>query len=116
MKGLVPNNIYIEFDCTNKDIQDLSVPMFMKAVEGMISDYILMVPNAELGAHLGKPVTINFDEVMKAPPPVLKAIRRIFLERMVNNIKLPEGSIIYGTSNLGAEGLGDLLQAHQRIR
>ena len=114
LKTLVPGNIYIEFDCTNKDIQDLSVPMFMKAVEGMISDYVLMVPNAELGAHLGKPVTINFDELLKAPPPVLKGVRRIMLERMVNNIKLPEGSIIYGTSNLGAEGLGDLLPAHQR--
>ena len=116
-KGLIachPDHIYVEFDCTNKDIQDLSVPKFMTAVEGMISDYCAFVPNEELGAHLGKKVIINFDEFMKAPEPVKKGVRRIMLERKVNGITLPEGSIIYGTSNKGAEGIGDLLAAHQR--
>tara|TARA_R100000654_G_scaffold61050_1_gene87927 strand:- start:5784 stop:6890 length:1107 start_codon:yes stop_codon:yes gene_type:complete len=111
---LRPDNIYVEFDCTNKDIQDLSGPKFMKAAEGMISDYIQFVPNAELGAHLGKPITLNFDELFKAPEPVKKGVRRIMLERKVGNLELPDGSLIYGTSNLGAEGLGDVLQAHQR--
>ncbi len=111
---LRPDNIYVEFDCTNKDIQDLSGPKFMKAAEGMISDYIEFVPNAELGAHLGKPITLNFDELFKAPEPVKKGVRRIMLERKVGSLKLPEGSLIYGTSNLGSEGLGDVLQAHQR--
>lgn len=109
-----PDHIYVEFDCTNKDIQDLSVPKFMAAVEGMISDYCAFVPNEELGAHLGKKVMINFDEFLKAPDPVKRGVRRIMLERKVNSITLPEGSIIYGTSNKGAEGLGDLLAAHQR--
>lgn len=109
-----PNHIYVEFDCTNKDIQDLSVPKFMERVGDMISDYVEFVPNAELGAHLGKPVIINFDEFLKAPEPVKKGVRRVMLERMVNGITLPEGSIVYGTSNLGSEGVGDSLQAHQR--
>tara|TARA_R110001583_G_scaffold24200_8_gene88543 strand:- start:6830 stop:7942 length:1113 start_codon:yes stop_codon:yes gene_type:complete len=116
-RGLIerhPDHVYVEFDCTNKDIQDLSVPKYMAAVEGMVSDYCAFVPNEELGAHLGKKLIINFDEVLKAPLPVQKGVRRIWLERMVNGIALPEGSIIYGTSNLGAEGLGDLLAAHQR--
>jgi hypothetical protein len=109
-----PNHLYVECDCTNKDIQDFSVPKFMQRVGDMISDYVEFVPNAELGAHLGKPVIINFDEFLKAPEPVKKGVRRIMLERMVNGIKLPEGSIVYGTSNLGSEGVGDTLQAHQR--
>ena len=109
-----PKHIYVEFDCTNKDIQDLSVPKFMERVGDMISDYVEFVPNAELGAHLGKPVIINFDEFLKAPEPVKKGVRRVMLERMVNGITLPEGSIVYGTSNLGSEGVGDSLQAHQR--
>jgi len=109
-----PNHVYVEFDCTNKDIQDLSVPKFMQRVGDMISDYVEFVPNSELGAHLGKPVIINFDEFLKAPEPVKKGVRRVMLERMVNGIKLPEGSIVYGTSNLGSEGVGDSLQAHQR--
>jgi len=114
LKERHPDHVYVEFDCTNKDIQDLSVPKFMKAAEDMISDYVEFVPNAELGAHLGQKVIINFDEFLKAPQPVQKGVRRIMLERMVNSIALPEGSIIYGTSNLGSEGLGDILPAHQR--
>jgi hypothetical protein len=114
LKTLLPDHIYVEFDCTNKDIQDVSAPKFMKKVENMISDYVEFVPNAELGAHLGVPVIINFDELFKAPDPVKKAVRRIMLERMVGTIKLPEGSIIYGTSNLTSEGLGDTLPMHQR--
>ena len=109
-----PDHIYIEFDCTNKDIQDLSTPKFMKAVEDMVSDYVEFVPNSELGVHLGKPVIINFDEFMKAPPPVKKGVRRIMLERKVGNIDVTPDSIMYGTSNLAAEGLGDNLPAHQR--
>lgn len=114
LKALNPDHVYVEFDCTNKDIQDLSAPKFVKAVEGMISDYVEFVPNAELGAHLGVPVIINFDEFFKASQPVQKGVRRIMLERMVGTIKLPEGSIVYGTSNMGSEGLGDVLPAHQR--
>ena len=114
LEQALPNHVYIEFDCTNKDIQDLSAPKFMKKMENMISDYVEFVPNAELGAHLGVPVIINFDEFFKAPDPVKKGVRRIMLERKVGNITLPEGSIIYGTTNMGSEGLGDALPAHQR--
>lgn len=109
-----PNHIYVECDCTNKDVQDFSVPKFMQRVGDMISDYVEFVPNAELGAHLGKPVIINFDEFLKSVEPVKRGVRRIMLERMVNGIKLPEGSIVYGTSNLGSEGVGDSLAPHQR--
>ena len=114
LKAELPDHIYVEFDCTNKDIQDLSAPRFMKRVEDMISDYVEFVPNAELGAHYGKKVIINFDEFHKASKPVQKGVRRIMLERMVGTIPLPEGSIVYGTSNLSSEGLGDALPAHQR--
>jgi hypothetical protein len=114
LKEKFPTHIYVEFDCTNKDIQDLSAPQFMKRVGDQISDYVEFVPNAELGAHLGKPVIINFDEFLKSMEPVKRGVRRVMLERMVNGIKLPEGSIVYGTSNLGAEGVGDSLAPHQR--
>ena len=114
LKRQLPGHTYVEFDCTNKDVQDLSVPRFMDKVADMISDYVEFVPNAELGAHLGKPIILNFDEFFKAVEPVKRGVRRIMLERMVNGIELPEGSIVYGTSNLGAEGVGDALAAHQR--
>lgn len=109
-----PDHTYIEFDCTNKDVQDLSVPKFMQALEDHISDYVEFVPNSELGVHLGKPIILNFDEMGKASPTLKKGTRRVYHERAVNGIKLPEGSIVYMTSNLGSEGLGDGMPAHQR--
>ena len=114
LKEKFPGHTYVEFDCTNKDIQDLSAPKFIERVGDHISDHVEFVPNAELGAHLGTPVIINFDEFLKSMEPVKRGVRRIMLERMVNGIKLPEGSIVYGTSNLGAEGVGDSLAPHQR--
>lgn len=114
LKKMFPNHVYVEFDCTNKDVQDMSAPKFMKAVEKQISDYVSMVPNEELGVHLGVPVILNFDEFFKASKPVQKGSRRVMLERMVGTLALPEGSIVYGTSNLGSEGLSDSLPAHQR--
>jgi hypothetical protein len=109
-----PQNTHIDFDCTNKDIQDLTAPQFKKKLEEHISDYVEFVPNAELGVHLGVPVTINFDEFKKASDPVRKGVRAFMLEREICGVPLPEGSIIYGTSNLSEEGLGDVLLPHQR--
>jgi hypothetical protein len=40
----------------------------------------------------------------------------IIYERRVGNYHLPEGSIVFGCTNLGVEGLGDTLQAHLRNR
>ena len=114
LKKKFPDHIHVEFDCTNKDIQDLSAPKFMQKLEGMVSDYVSFVPNEELGVHHGKPIILNFDEIAKALEPVKKAVRRVMLERMINTLKLHPDSIVYGTTNLAQEGLGDMFQAHQR--
>ena len=108
------DHVYINFDCTNKDIQDLSAPQFEQKVADEICAKVRFVPNAEMGVHLGVKVIIDFDEFKKAPPPVQRAIRGFMLIRTICGITLPEGSIIYGSSNLGAEGLGDVLLPHQR--
>ncbi|MGA1785183.1 MAG: hypothetical protein ACO39R_07380, partial [Pontimonas sp.] len=52
----------------------------------------------------------------KANPSVKLAVNRTMLERTVGNTPLPAGSIVFATTNLGAEGVGDLLKAHTRNR
>ena len=52
------------------------------------------------------------DEYGKANPSVKNALLRDMLERN----RFPEGSIIFATTNLGAEGVGDLLPPHARNR
>lgn len=108
----LPDHMPVYFDCTTKDLGDILVPA-VGEVNGEAS-YVRFVPNEEFGIHHGKPVVLMFDEFGKANPAVKQGVRRVLLERMVGSTPLPEGSIVIATTNLGAEGVGDLLAAHQR--
>lgn len=78
--------------------------------------YTVYAPNEAFGIHLGKPVIIMLDELLKGKRSVIDAGLRLCLERQLGNIKLHPDSIIFATSNLDEEGLGDLLLPHQRQR
>lgn len=109
----LPNHVPLYFDSTTKDIGDLMVPMIEKIDEAGIVRYAL---NEELGFHYDKPVILMIDEFGKANPAVKNGLLRVALERTIGDKKLPEGSIVFMTSNLGAEGVGDLLLPHHRNR
>jgi len=109
----LPNHVPLYFDCTTKDLGDLMVPMFDKIDDQGVVRYAL---NEELGFHYDKPVILMLDEYGKANPSVKLGLTRLALERKIGNRELPKGSIVFMTTNLGAEGVGDLLLAHQRNR
>ena len=109
----MPTHKYFYFDCTTKDLGDIMYPKF-KDVEG--GDCVTMVTNEELGFHTDKPVIINLDEFAKALPPVKTALLRGIYERKMGKYSLPEGSIIFATTNKGSEGVGDILPPHARNR
>ena len=110
---MFPNHVPCYFDCTTKDLGDLNLPNMAVMNE---KGYVTFVPNEELGAHLGKPVIIMIDELGKANPAVKNALLRVMQERTVGSIKLHPDSIVYATTNKGAEGVGDTLQPHARNR
>lgn len=110
---MLPTHVPIYLDATTKDLGDLMVPMFDKIDDAGIVRYAL---NEELGFHHKKPVILMIDEYGKANPAVKNGLLRVGLERKIGDRALPEGSIVFMTSNLGAEGVGDLLLAHQRNR
>lgn len=110
---MLPNHVPLYFDCTTKDLGDLMVPMFDKIDDQGVVRYAL---NEELGFHYDKPVILMLDEYGKANPSVKLGLTRLALERTIGNRKLPKGSIVFMTTNLGGEGVGDLLLAHQRNR
>jgi len=56
------------------------------------------------------------DEYGKANPAVKNALLRVMLERKIGGYELHPDSIIFATTNLGAEGVGDLLPPHARNR
>ena len=106
-----PNHIPCYFNCVTKDLGDLSIPS-LNTDEG----FVTYLPNEEFGIHHGKPVIIMFDEWTKANQSVKNGTLVTMLERTIGTKKLPEGSIVFATGNLGAEGVGDTIPAHGRNR
>lgn len=110
----MPNHTPVYFDCTTKDLGDIMIPKISEAVSG--SDYVSFVTNEELGLHHDKPIILMIDEFGKANPMVKNALLRLILERQIGSRRLHPESIVFATTNLGAEGLGDILPAHVRNR
>lgn len=109
----LPDHTPAYFDCTTKDLGDITLPDIGK---GDNQGCVTYLPNEEFGIHTGKPVILMFDEWGKANPAVKLATLRVMLERELGNIKLHPDSIIFATTNLGAENVGDMLPAHARNR
>lgn len=101
------------FDCTTKDLGDITLPSLQTIeAEGCVK----FVPNEELGVHLNQPIILMIDEYGKANPAVKNAMLRLMLERKIGSYTLHEDSLVFATTNLGAEGVGDLLPPHARNR
>ncbi len=109
-----PNHVACYFDATTKDVGDITIPNVMRLNDS--DEFVRYVPNEEFGVHTGKPVILMIDEFGKANPAVKNALLRVILEREVGCHKLHSDSIVFATTNLGAEGVGDLLPAHARNR
>lgn len=102
---------YVNVDCTQWDVGDIQIPDVDK--DNLVTRF---VPNVLLVGDGTKPMIINLDEIGKASRPVQNAFAPVLLERRVGMRKLPPGSIVFGCTNLGQEGVGDLFQAHFRNR
>jgi hypothetical protein len=98
---------YIYVDCPVKDMSDIS----------------MTIPNHEsktLESYVGslfkldspKPKVILLDEFMKSPKLLQVIFTRLMLERCVGDVELPQGSIVFGTSNNASDGVGDTMLAH----
>lgn len=102
----------VYFDCTTKDLGDLYLPRISDTEGG---DYVSFVPNEEFGLHHGEPIVLMLDELGKNRS-ILNGLLRVMQERYVGARPLPEGSIVFATTNLGAENVGDMLPPHARNR
>jgi hypothetical protein len=101
-------------DITTKDVGDFVVPK-IKDIDGQ--EVCSFIPNEEFGFHFkNKKVVMMLDELGKARGGVLNASLRIMNERGLGTYTLPEGSIVFGTTNLAVEGIGDNVPPHARNR
>lgn len=82
------------------------------------------LPNERFGVsdenHNGipgaRPSLICLDEIGKTRQFIKDVLAPIVYERRVGNYEMPEGSVVFGCTNLTDEGLGDHMQAHLRNR
>jgi len=102
----------VYFDCTTKDLGDLYIPRFTDTEGG---DYVSFVPNEEFGMHFNQPIVLMLDELGKNRS-ILNGLLRVMQEHSVGSRPLPPGSIVFATTNLGAENVGDMLPPHARNR
>lgn len=101
------------FDCTTKDMGDLLIPNLQSiGADGVVT----FATNSELGFQYNRPIILMFDEIGKAVPPVRRAANRVALEHKIGDRTLPEGSIVFTTTNLGSEGVGDVIEWHSADR
>lgn len=110
----LPGHSPVYFDCTTKDLGDIMLPKIGN-LDG--ADYVSFATNEELGLHLrNQPIILMIDEYGKANRSVQNAMLRLLQERQIGSYSLHPESIIFATTNLGAEGVGDLLPPHARNR
>lgn len=106
-------------DCTQLSDGSVWMPDIDRA-RGVSSE----LPNERFGVseenHKGvegaKPALICLDEIAKTRQFIKDVLAPIIYERRVGNYEMPEGSVVFGCTNLSEEGLGDSLQAHLRNR
>ena len=106
----LPKHKAIYFDCTTKaDAGDLMMPKF-KDLDG--NDYVTFATNEELGVHIkDQPLIIMIDEVGKNKS-IQNPLNRLFQERMIGMNKLHPDTLVFATTNIGSEGVGDMFMPH----
>lgn len=112
LRKMHPKHRPVYFDMTRfVDSGDFQLPAADHATR--TSDFY---PNVGFGLHEGVPAIIMYDEIGKANTNVLNAIMTTLIEHRWGNKPLHRESIVFGTTNLGSENLGDSLEAHHRNR
>lgn len=105
----MPDYLPCYIDCANLDLGDLGMPVIDR--ESFITRY---APNVRFGVGAGqtRPVLLMADELGKALRPVLNMLLPVLNERRLGDVMLPRGSIVFGTTNLATDGVGDSIPAH----
>ena len=103
------DHIYV--DCPTCDTADV----FMRIPVHETKDLEAYI-GAIFKRNSGKKKVIMLDEFMKSPKMLQVIWTRLMLEHYIGDWQLPEGSIVFATSNNQADGLGDSMLAHSGNR
>jgi len=113
--AMFPTHKSAYIDCTLLDLGDFALPYTELAGDNQMK-VTKFAPNARFMFHTGQPVIIMLDEIGKAMKAVKNVLLTLMLEHRIGDHHLPEGSIVFGTTNLMSDGVGDSLEAHAKNR
>ena len=104
-----PGHHMAYIDCANLDLGDVAMPVIDRDL--MVTNY---APNARFGVGTGmdKPVIVMLDELGKASKAVLNMLLPTILELRIGDVYFPHGSMVFATTNLDTDGVGDNIPAH----
>lgn len=113
IKKMLPQYIFSYIDAQCMDLGDIAMPVMDH--EAKVTRYY---PNARFRLHEGKPVCIMIDEFAKAMQPVQNMLHPLLEPNFprLGDMFAPDGSIIFITSNLSSDGVGDNTKAHTKNR
>lgn len=98
-------------DCANLELGDLAIPVVDQTK--METNW---APNSRFGLYeasrSGKPLVIMLDELGKANVAVINMLLPLILERRIGDRKIPNGSIVFATTNFESDSVGDMIPAH----
>jgi hypothetical protein len=108
------DHFFCYVDITTKDVGDFMVPK-IKDIDG--NEVCRFVPNEEFGMHFtDRPIVMMLDELGKAKGGVMNACLRLMQERSLGTYQLHKNSVVFATTNLSVEGIGDNVPPHARNR
>lgn len=108
-----PDHETAYIDCTLLDLGDFALPYTETINNVKVTKF---APNARFKVQEDKPVIVMLDELGKAIKSVKNVLITLILEHRIGDTYLPKGSIVFGTTNLASDGVGDMLEAHVRNR
>lgn len=110
LKREMPDYHACYIDVANLDLGDLGMPVVDR--EQMITEF---APSSRFGLARGqnKPVLLMLDELGKpSSKGILNMLLPVILEHRLGDVQLPTGSIVFATTNLDTDGVGDMIPAH----
>jgi hypothetical protein len=106
-------------DCAKLDLGDHSVPIPIESlgvVRNLPNEHYGVNEKNQKGVNNARPVLCMLDELAKAPRHIQASLAPWFFDRRIGSYEAPENSVIFATTNLAVEGLGDFMQGHTRNR
>jgi ribosomal protein L18E len=94
-------------DFSNTDLGDL----FIRAPNRETGE-LEFYPSSLFKLKSGKPKIIMLDEIGKCDKMMQKMAMRLVLDHVLGDEELPEGSIVFATTNNFSDGVGDAILAH----